>query len=115
VVLRAAATADNSQYRQVSRILRNAVRSDSPYSRSNEKFVWPFTLLTLAAAAALGLATGESVNFLRIVAVATPTALISATSVAISAGISHAANMEIFIKSGSVMQRLAAARSIIIG
>lgn len=115
VILRATATAENSQYRQINRTLGNAVRSDSPYSRTNEKFVWPFTLLTLAAAAALGLATGETVNFLKIVVIATPVALIYATNIALSTSISRAAGRGIFIKSGSVLQRLAAARSIIIG
>jgi heavy metal translocating P-type ATPase len=87
--------------------VRTAQESKSPLQRLADRYaVWftPFTLLVCVAAYLL---TGDPVQVLAVLVVATPCPLILATPVAVVGGINRAARRGIIFRHGSALEQLA--------
>lgn len=111
VTARALHAAADSQYQQIIKLVRAAANSQAPFVRLADRYAVPFTLLALTIALAAWLISGESIRFLAVLVVATPCPLILAAPIAIISGMSRATKHGIVIKTGSALERLAAARS----
>ena len=103
----ATATAAESTYAAIVRLVQAAQAGKAPLVRLADRWaVWflPLTLLSAAAAWAL---SGSPLRALAVLVVATPCPLILAVPVAVMAGISRAARRGILVKGGGALEVLA--------
>ena len=103
----ATATAQDSTYSAVVRLVRAAERERAPMVRLADR--WALLLLpaTLAVAGAALLWHGSAEFALAVLVVATPCPLILAAPVALMCGVSRAARLGVIVKGGGALERLA--------
>ncbi len=89
--LRANTLAADSQYQQIVALVQRAQESKAPTVRLADRYAVPFTLLSLAIAAAAWIASGDATRFAEVLVVATPCPLLIAAPVAFLGGMSRAA------------------------
>lgn len=113
VDLRAAATAAESTYAGVIRLVSEAQASKAPFVRLADRYALWFLPMTLVLAAFAWFVSGDPVRALAVLVVATPCPLILAAPVAIVAGISRAAHRGIIVKGGGALEAMANARTLV--
>lgn len=111
--LRAAATAADSTYAGIVRLVSEAERSQAPFVRLADRYALWFLPLTLAVAAA-GWAVAGPARAVAVLVVATPCPLILAAPVALVSGLSAAARRGVVVKGGAVLERLARCTTLLI-
>ena len=99
-------TSAQSQYEQIISLVRSATSSKSPMIRLADAYSIPFTIITFSLSAITWFISGDPVNALAVLVVATPCPLLIATPVAIVSGISRAARDGIIIKDGASLETL---------
>ena len=112
--MRAGATAAESTYAGIVRLVREAQASKAPFVRLADRFATWFLALTLVIAGLAWYVSGDPVRALAVLVVATPCPLILAAPVAIVAGISRAANRGIIVKGGGALETLARVRTLVL-
>ena len=112
--LRAVATADESTYAGIVRLVREAQASKAPFERIADRYALVFLPLALAVAVGAWLLSGDPVRALAVLVVATPCPLILAAPVAIVAGISREARRGLIVKGGGALETLARARVVVL-
>ena len=112
--LRATATAEESTYAGIIRLVRAAQQSKAPLVRLADKYAFLFLPLTLGVAATAWFISGDPVRALAVLVVATPCPLILAAPVAIVAGISRAARSGIIIKGGGALETIARGTTLVL-
>jgi len=112
--LRVTATASQSTYAGIIRLVRAAEASKAPFVRLADRYAVVFLLVTLAVALLAWLLGGSSLRALAVLVVATPCPLILAAPAAIIAGISRAAKHGIIIKGGAPLETLARTRVLLL-
>jgi heavy metal translocating P-type ATPase len=105
--LRATATAEESTYAGIVRLVRAAEEEKAPAVRLADRYAAIFIPITLVIAVGAWIATGDPLRFLTVVMVATPCPLILAVPIAIVAGISRSAKRGIIVKGGGALEVLA--------
>ncbi len=105
--IRAVATADESTYAGIVRLVEEAETQKAPFVRLADRYALVFIPVTLAVAVAAWAVTGKPVRALAVLVVATPCPLILAAPIAIVAGISRAARRGIIVKGGGALETLA--------
>ena len=103
----ASATAEESTYAAIIDLVRKAQASRGPFARTADRFAVIFLPITLVAAGAAWIFSGDPVRALAVVVVATPCPLILAAPVALVSGISRAARRGAVIKGGGALEALA--------
>ena len=111
--LRATATAADSTYAGIVRLVAEAEASQAPSVRLADRYAVWFLLLTLAAAGAAWAAAGAE-RAVAVLVVATPCPLILATPVALVSGLSVAARRGVVVKGGAVLERLARCTTLLL-
>ena len=106
----ATATAAESTYADVVRLVESAQADSSPYVRFADRIAWWFIPLALALAGAAWAASGDPKRAVAVLVVATPCPLLLAVPVAVISGVSQAARRGVVIKGGQVLEQLAAGR-----
>jgi heavy metal translocating P-type ATPase len=109
VDLRATATAEESTYAGIVRLVEEAQSRKAPFVRLADRYALVFIPVTLAIAGAAWAVTGDGVRALAVLVVATPCPLILAAPIAIVAGISRSARRGIIVKGGGALETLARA------
>ncbi len=112
--LTASRRAADSTYAGIVRLVEAAQRSKAPASRLADRYAMVFLALTVLAAGAAWIASGDPVRAVAVLVVATPCPLILAVPVAIVSGLSRAAKHGILIKGGKVLETLTRVRSLVI-
>jgi heavy metal translocating P-type ATPase len=112
VVLRATATAADSQYSQIVAMVREAAESRAPVVRLADRYAVPFTAFALLVAGLAWWYHGDPVVFAEVLVVATPCPLLIAAPVAFLGGMSRAARNGVIIKNAGTLERLAAVRTV---
>ncbi len=112
VTAKATATADDSQYQQIIKLVRSAAASQAPFVRLADRYSLPFTVAAYAIAIAVWVLSGQAVRFLEVIIVATPCPLLLAAPIALISGMSRASRYGIIVKTGSALERLAEVKSI---
>ena len=107
LALRATATAEESTYAGIVRLIEEAEKQKAPFVRLADRYALVFVPVTLVIAAAAWALTGDPVRALAVLVVATPCPLILAVPIAIVAGISRAARRGIIVKGGGALETLA--------
>jgi heavy metal translocating P-type ATPase len=111
--LRVTASAAESTYAGIIRLVKAAEESKAPFVRLADRYALGFLGLTLALAAFAWIAEGP-VRALAVLVVATPCPLILAAPAAIIAGVSRAAKHGIIVKGGGPLETLARAKVLLL-
>jgi heavy metal translocating P-type ATPase len=114
VEMRASATAENSQYQGIVRLVEQAAASRSRMVRLADRYAVPFTVAALVIAVLAWWASGDPVRIAEVLVVATPCPLLIAAPVAYMAGMSRLAKAGVIVKGASTLEVLARARSVAI-
>ncbi|HXR50172.1 MAG TPA: heavy metal translocating P-type ATPase [Verrucomicrobiae bacterium] len=112
VTAKATATAAESQYQQIIRLVRSAASSQAPFVRLADRYSLPFTVTAFAIAGCVWAVSGHAIRFLEVIVVATPCPLILAAPIALISGMARASRYGIIVKTGSALERLAEAETI---
>ncbi|HEY4872273.1 MAG TPA: heavy metal translocating P-type ATPase [Candidatus Dormibacteraeota bacterium] len=112
--LLATASAGESTYAGIVRLVRDAEASKAPFVRLADRYAVIFLPLTLVLSALAWILSGDPVRALAVLVVATPCPLLLAAPVAIVSGMSRAAAAGIIIKSGGALEALARAKLLFI-
>lgn len=112
VTAKATATAENSQYQQIVKLVQSAAASQAPFVRLADRYAVPFTLLAYALAIGVWVYSGEAIRFLEVIVVATPCPLLLAAPIALISGMARASRYGIIVKTGAALERLAETKSI---
>ena len=107
LALRATATAGESTYAGIVRLIEEAEKQKAPFVRLADRYALVFVPVTLVIAAGAWVLTGDPIRALAVLVVATPCPLILAVPIAIVAGISRAARRGIIVKGGGALETLA--------
>jgi heavy metal translocating P-type ATPase len=111
--LAAIATADESTYAGIVRLVEAVGRSKAPFVRLADRYALLFIPLTLAMAGIAWAISGDPVRALQVLVVATPCPLLLAAPIAIVAGISRTARRGVIVKGGGPLETLARARVLL--
>lgn len=111
IVIRASASASDSQFQRIIALVREAQESKSPFVRLADRVAVPFTVFALLLAGAAWLVSKDASRFAEVLVVATPCPLIIAAPVAFLGGMSRSARAGIIIKDAGTLERLAAVRT----
>jgi heavy metal translocating P-type ATPase len=107
--LRVSASATESTYAGIIRLVRTAEHSKAPFERLADRYALAFLGLTLVLAAYAWIGEGSLLRALSVLVVATPCPLILAAPAAIIAGVSRAAKYGVIVKGGGPLEMLARA------
>ena len=105
--VRAIATAEDSTYAGIVRLVESAQKERAPFVRLADRYALYFVPLALFIAGLAWLVSGDPVRALSVLVVATPCPLLLAAPIAIVAGISRSAKRGIIIKNGGALEALA--------
>ncbi|SDE44303.1 heavy metal translocating P-type ATPase [Paraburkholderia lycopersici] len=108
----ASASAADSTFSGIVRLVESAQRARSPAARLADRYALGFVGCTLLVAAGTWMASGEAMRALAVLVVATPCPLILAVPVAIVSGMSRCARRGVLIKDGAALEQLAVARTL---
>lgn len=112
VTAKATATAEDSQYQQIVRLVKSAASAQAPFVRLADRYSIPFTIFSYALAGGVWALTGDAIRFLEVIIVATPCPLLLAAPIALISGMSRASKYGIIVKNGSALERLAEAKTV---
>jgi heavy metal translocating P-type ATPase len=107
VTARAIASAEDSQYQQIVKLVRGAAASQAPFVRLADRYSLPFTFTAYAIAVAAWVVGGDAIRFLEVIVVATPCPLLLAAPIALISGMARASRYGIIVKTGGALERLA--------
>lgn len=112
VTAKATATAEDSQYQQIIKLVRGAAASQAPFTRLAERYSLPFTFLAYSIGATVWVISGDAVRFLEVIIVATPCPLLLAAPIALISGMARSSRYGVIVKTGAALEKLAEARTI---
>ena len=111
--LRAAASAEDSSYAGIVRLVRAAGVGRAPFVRLADRYALLFVPVVLAFAGLAWVVSGDSVRALAVLVVATPCPLVLAAPVAVVSGIARAAAAGVVVKDGAALEALADVRTVL--
>jgi len=107
------ATAGESTYAGIVRLVTAAQTAKAPFVRLADRYALIFLPVTLALAFAAWLISGDLIRSLAVLVAATPCPLILAAPVAFIAGVAQAARRGILVKGGGPLEALARAHTVL--
>jgi len=111
--IRASATASESTYAGIVRMVNAAQMAKSPFMRMADRYALLLLPTTLAIAGGAWLASGDPVRGLAVLVAATPCPLILAAPVAFIAGVARASKRGILVKGSGPLEALARAQTVL--
>ena len=111
--LRAVATAGDSTYAGIVRLVREAQENKAPFVRMADRYALIFLPVTLVVAGLAWAVSGDPVRALAVLVVATPCPLILAAPIALVAGMSRAARRGVIFKGGAALEALGRGRILL--
>jgi heavy metal translocating P-type ATPase len=111
--LRAVATAGDSTYAGIVRLVREAHENRAPFVRMADRYALIFLPVTLVVAGLAWAVSGDPVRALAVLVVATPCPLILAAPIAMVAGMSRAARRGVIFKGGAALEALGRGRILL--
>lgn len=114
IVVRITRTEEDSTYRKIVDMVKQAENEKSPMVRMAEKYSLGFTIATFAIAAFAYVHSGyDLTRVLAVLAVATPCPLIIATPIALLGGVNAAAKKKIIVKKLAALETLSRVQAIV--
>ncbi len=111
--IKATATAGESTYAGIVRLVTAAQTAKAPFIRLADRYALLLLGVTVVVAGGAWLMTGDPIRGLAVLVVATPCPLILAAPVAFIAGVSQAARRGILIKGSAPLEALARAHTVL--
>jgi heavy metal translocating P-type ATPase len=111
--IKATATAGESTYAGIVRLVTAAQSAKSPFIRLADRYALLLLPVTLAVAGGAWFLTGDPIRGLAVLVVATPCPLILAAPVAFIAGVAQAARRGILVKGGAALEALARTHTVL--
>ena len=111
--IKATATADESTYAGIVRLVGAAQTAKAPFIRLADRYALLLLPATILVAGFAWIISGDPIRGLAVLVVATPCPLILAAPVAFIAGVSHAARRGIIIKGGAALDALARTHTVL--
>jgi heavy metal translocating P-type ATPase len=111
--MKATATAGQSTYAGILRLVTAAQTAKSPFIRLADRYALLLLPVTIVVAGGAWFVTGDPIRGLAVLVVATPCPLILAAPVAFIAGVSRAARRGILIKGGAALEALARTHTVL--
>jgi heavy metal translocating P-type ATPase len=111
--MKATATAGQSTYAGIVRLVTAAQTAKSPFIRLADRYALLLLPVTIVVAGGAWFVTGDPIRGLAVLVVATPCPLILAAPVAFIAGVSRAARRGILIKGGAALEALARTHTVL--
>ncbi len=111
--IRATATAEESTYAGIVRLVGAAQTAKAPFIRLADRYALLLLPATILVAGLAWILSGDPVRGLAVLVVATPCPLILATPVAFIAGVSYAARRGIIVKGGAALDALAHTHTVL--
>ncbi len=113
ITAKAIHSAKDSQYQQIIKLVQSAGASKAPFVRLADRYSIPFTVLSYLIAGTVWALSGHAIRFLEVIVVATPCPLLLAAPIALISGMSRASKYGIIVKTGSALEKLAEAKTVI--
>ena len=110
--IRATATAGESTYAGIVRLVNAAQTAKAPFIRLADRYALLLFPITLVVAGGAWLLSGDPIRGLAVLVAATPCPLILAAPVAFIAGVAQAARLGILIKGGKPFEALARTHTV---
>ncbi|ORN11667.1 Zinc-transporting ATPase [Lentilactobacillus parabuchneri] len=104
-------TADDSQYQNIIRLVKQAESTPAHFVRMADRYAVPFTLMAYIIAGMAWYISGDPVRFAEVLVVASPCPLILAAPIALVSGMSWASRSGIIVKSGTIIEKLGNAKT----
>ncbi|MBD5806826.1 heavy metal translocating P-type ATPase [Limosilactobacillus walteri] len=111
VTLQVTKLAKDSQYQQLVKLVKEAESTPAHFVRLADRYAVPFTIVAIIISSLAWLISGHPERFAEVLVVASPCPLILAAPVAMVSGMSRASRNGIVVKTGSVLEKLAAAKT----
>ncbi|MEY8441440.1 heavy metal translocating P-type ATPase [Lactobacillaceae bacterium 24-114] len=103
--------AKDSQYQQLVKLVETAEKSPAHFVRLADRYAVPFTVVAIVIALGAWLISGDPLRIAEVLVVASPCPLILAAPVAMVSGMSRASRNGIIVKTGTVLEKLADAKT----
>ena len=113
VELTATASAAESSYAGIIRLVEEAQQSSSNFVRTADRFAIAFVPLTLLLAGVAWLVSGDAVRAVAVFVVATPCPLLLAAPIAIMSGLSRCSRAGVVVRGCAVLERLAGGKVLL--
>jgi heavy metal translocating P-type ATPase len=110
--MRASATAGESTYAGIVRLVTAAQTAKAPFIRIADRYALLLLPVSLFVAGLAWLYSGDEIRALAVLVVATPCPLILAAPVAFISGVSQAARRGVLIKGGAALEALASIHTV---
>lgn len=103
--------AKDSQYQQLVKLVKEAEATPAHFVRLADRYAVPFTIIAIIISSLAWAISGHPERFAEVLVVASPCPLILAAPVAMVSGMSRASRNGIVVKTGSVLEKLAVAKT----
>ncbi|WP_288659057.1 heavy metal translocating P-type ATPase [uncultured Limosilactobacillus sp.] len=103
--------AKDSQYQQLVKLVKEAESTPAHFVRLADRYAVPFTIIAVLISLAAWWLSKDPRRFAEVLVVASPCPLILAAPVAMVSGMSRASRNGIIVKTGSVLEKLAGAKT----
>lgn len=103
--------AKDSQYQQLVKLVQEAEQTPAHFVRLADRYAVPFTVVAILISLLAWWLSKDPRRFAEVLVVASPCPLILAAPVAMVSGMSRASRNGIVVKTGSVLEKLAGART----
>lgn len=111
ITVRVTKLAKDSQYQQLVKLVKTAEASPAHFVRLADRYAVPFTIVAIVIAIAAWWWSGNPVRIAEVLVVASPCPLILAAPIAMVSGMSRASRNGIVVKTGTVLEKLATAKT----
>lgn len=111
IVIKALKLAKDSQYQKLVALVKSAENTPAHFVRLADRYAVPFTIGALLIGGIAWIVTKDPRRFAEVMVVASPCPLILAAPVAIVSGMSRASRNGIIVKTGSVLEKMARAKT----
>ena len=101
----------DSQYQQLVKLVKEAESTPAHFVRLADRYAVPFTIIAIIISSLAWVFSGRPERFAEVLVVASPCPLILAAPVAMVSGMSRASRNGIVVKTGSVLEKLAVAKT----
>lgn len=111
VTIKVTKLAKDSQYQQLVKLVKEAESTPAHFVRLADRYAIPFTIAAVAISLVAWGISQDPRRFAEVLVVASPCPLILAAPVAMVSGMSRASRNGIVVKTGSVLEKLAGAKT----
>ena len=111
ITLQVTKLAKDSQYQQLVKLVKEAESTPAHFVRLADRYAVPFTIIAIIISSLAWMLSGRPERFAEVLVVASPCPLILAAPVAMVSGMSRASRNGIVVKTGSVLEKLAVAKT----